>query len=45
MKARKVQIKLFVEWPKDLDPEPFVPAFHRFIQDHALDDMLVDVAQ
>jgi hypothetical protein len=45
MKARKVQIKLFVEWPRELDFEPFVPAFHRFIQQKALDDMLVDVAQ
>jgi len=45
MKARKVQIKLFVDTPRDLDPEPFVPVFHRWIQDHALDDMLIDVAQ
>jgi hypothetical protein len=45
MKARKVQIKLFVEWPRELDFEPFVPAFHRFIQEKALDEMLVDVAQ
>lgn len=45
MKARKVQIKLFVEWPRELDIEPFVPAFHRFIQEKALDEMLMDVAQ
>jgi hypothetical protein len=45
MNARKIQVKLFVEWPRVLDPEPFVPAFHRWIQEGALDEMLVDVAQ
>lgn len=45
MKARKVQVKFFVEWPKELAPEPFVPVFHKWIQECALDDMLVDVAQ
>jgi len=45
MKARKVQIKLFVESPRDLDPEPFVPVFHRWIQEQTLDEMVMDVAQ
>lgn len=45
MKARKVQIKLYVETPRDLDPDPVVPVFHRWIQEHALDEMLIDVAQ
>lgn len=45
MKARKVQIKLFVESPRHLEPEPFVPVFHRWIQERALGEVLMDVAQ
>ena len=45
MKARKVQIKLFVESPRELDSEPFVPVFHKWIQEQSLGEMLVDVAQ
>lgn len=43
MEARKVQLKLFVSSPKELDPEAFVPVFHRFIREKVLDDMLIDV--
>lgn len=45
MKARKVQIKLYVDTPRDLNPDPVVPVFHRWIQERALDEMLMDVAQ
>lgn len=44
MDAFKISVKLFVE--KDqFAPDEFVPVFHRWIQDHVLDDHLaVDVA-
>jgi hypothetical protein len=45
VKARKVQIKLFIDTPRDLNPDPIVPVFHRWIQESALGEMLMDVAQ
>src|SRR5258708_35336413 len=44
MEARKVQIKLFVDGGTEaLDPEPFVPVFHRYIRENTLKEVLVDV--
>lgn len=45
MEARKVQIKLFVDAKlgKELDPDAFVPVFHRWIREKALNDVLIDV--
>jgi hypothetical protein len=44
MEARKVQIKLFLDGASDsLDPDPFVPVFHRWIRENTLNEVLVDV--
>ncbi len=44
MEAHKISIKLFVA-KDDFAPAEFVPVFHRWIQEHALEDhMLIDVA-
>jgi len=43
MEARKVQVKLFVESPKDVDVDPIVPVFHEWIRQKALDELLIDV--
>lgn len=44
MEARKVQIKLFLDGASEsLDPDPFVPVFHRWIRENTLNEVLVDV--
>jgi len=43
MEARKVQIKFFIDSPKELDPDAFVPVFHRWIRDRVTDELLIDV--
>lgn len=43
MEARKVQVKLFVDSPKDVDVDPIVPVFHEWIRHKALDELLIDV--
>lgn len=44
MIARKIHIKLFVDGASDtLDPDPFVPVFHRFIRENTLKEVLIDV--
>lgn len=44
MDAFKISVKLFVE-NDSFGPDEFVPVFHRWIQDHVLDDhLLIDVA-
>lgn len=45
MEARKVQIKLFVDAQPGaaLDPEAFVPVFHRWIREKTLNEVLIDV--
>lgn len=45
MEARKVQIKLFVDAARDaaLDPDAFVPVFHRWIREKTVNDVLIDV--
>ncbi len=44
MDAQKISIKLFVE-NDCFGPAEFVPVFHRWIQDHVLEDhLLIDVA-
>ena len=32
MEARKIQVKVFVESPKELDIDPIVPVFHDWIR-------------
>ncbi|HEV8246140.1 MAG TPA: hypothetical protein VGP93_10250, partial [Polyangiaceae bacterium] len=42
MESPKIQVKYFAVEPIAL--EHFVPVFHRFIRDHVLDELLIDVA-
>jgi hypothetical protein len=44
MKLHKLGVKLFVEPEPRLDLLEFIPIFHRWIQTHALDERLIDVA-
>lgn len=43
MEARKLQVKLFIDSPKDVDVDPIVPVFHEWIRKKALDELLIDV--
>jgi hypothetical protein len=43
MQARKVQFKLFVESPGEVDIDSIVPVFHRWIREKAFDELLIDV--
>ncbi|HEX7671454.1 MAG TPA: hypothetical protein VF395_17800 [Polyangiaceae bacterium] len=43
MEARKVQFKVFVASPAQVDVDPIVPVFHRWIREKAFDELLVDV--
>jgi hypothetical protein len=42
--ASKFQVKLYVDEPNGFRLEPFVPIFHAWIKNRALDEMLIDVA-
>jgi hypothetical protein len=42
MESPKIQVKFFTKERVEL--EHFVPVFHRFIRDHVLDDLVIDVA-
>ncbi|HEY4016100.1 MAG TPA: hypothetical protein VGM06_22350 [Polyangiaceae bacterium] len=46
MIAQKLQLKIFVtpESAAAVDPEVYIPVFHRWIKEHALPELLVDVA-
>jgi hypothetical protein len=46
MDAQKLQLKIFVapESARTLEPDAFIPVFHRWIKEHALPELLVDVA-
>jgi hypothetical protein len=44
MKSEKLQIKFFAKPVASFDIEAIVPVFHRFIREHALDEMMIDVA-
>lgn len=43
MDTPKYDLKLFVNDASSLGLEAFIPVFHRWIQTHALDDLLIDV--
>jgi hypothetical protein len=45
MEARKVQIKLFIASPAEVDIEPIVPVFHAWIRENALEELLIDVTE
>ena len=44
MDAHKLQLKIFFAPAPAIDPEAFVPVFHRWIKDHVLPELLIDVA-
>jgi hypothetical protein len=44
MNTPKYDLKLFVNDPSNLALEAFIAVFHRWIQQHALADLLIDVA-
>lgn len=44
MKSEKFQIKFFVKPNAAFDIEVVVPVFHRFIREHAFDELMIDVA-
>ena len=44
MELQHVNVKLFVEGTLQVDPERFIEVFHRWIREHTLDEMLIDIA-
>ena len=44
MKSEKLQIKFFARPNAAFDIEAVVPVFHRFIREHAFDELMIDVA-
>lgn len=44
MDALQLQVKFYVEDASGLALNEFIPVFHRLIQTHALDELLIDVA-
>ncbi|HVU05130.1 MAG TPA: hypothetical protein VHE30_25445 [Polyangiaceae bacterium] len=43
MEARKIQFKVFVKEPKEVDVDPIVPVLHQWIRERAFDELLIDV--
>lgn len=44
MHLHRIQAKLFVANPDELEPLALIPVFHRWIQDRELEELLIDVA-
>lgn len=44
MELNRISLKLFVKDPATVKLEAFTPFFHRWIQEHAVEGMLIDVA-
>jgi hypothetical protein len=44
MKSEKLQIKFFAKPNAAFELEQIVPVFHRFIREHAFDELMIDVA-
>jgi len=44
MKSEKLQIKFFAKPDRSFEIEAIVPVFHRFIREHAFDELMIDVA-
>ena len=44
MELQHVNVKLLVENPGEVDLEPLIPIFHRWIQDQVCEELLLDVA-
>ena len=43
MDARKIQVKVFIQSPAELDIDPIVPVFHDWIRKNTLEELLIDV--
>ncbi len=43
MTPQRIRVKYFFEDGEALDPEAFIPVFHRWIQQKAVDEVLIDV--
>jgi hypothetical protein len=43
MNSQKFQVKFYLE-PSAFDPEDVVPVFHRWIREHTLPELIIDVA-
>jgi hypothetical protein len=44
MELQHVNVKLYLENPEDLNLETLIPVFHSWIQEQALEELLIDVA-
>jgi hypothetical protein len=44
MQSEKLQIKFFAKVSDAFDVQSVVPVFHRFIREHAFDELMIDVA-
>lgn len=44
MQLHRIQAKLFLENPEELDMEALIPVFHSWIQEQAFEELLIDVA-
>jgi len=44
MEFQHINVKLFLKNADDVDPEALIPVFHRWIQEQAGDELLLDVA-
>src|ERR1700722_11149174 len=44
MQFQHVNVKLFVGNPQEVDPAALIPVFHKWIQDQATAELLLDVA-
>jgi hypothetical protein len=44
MKSEKLQVKFFAKPNPAFELEAIVPVFHRFIREHAFDELMIDVA-
>lgn len=43
MESVKIDLKVFLQDPADVEPEDFIPVFHDWIQHQRLDELLIDV--
>ena len=44
MKLHRLQVKAYVDGQEEIDLSALIPVFHRWIQDGALEELLIDVA-
>ena len=44
MISQRISVKFFVSEPDAVHLPAFIPVFHRWIQDHAVEGLLIDVA-